>query len=212
MKIGVLALQGAFAEHVAALRAIGVEAVEVRLPAQVDEIDGLIIPGGESTTMRRLIERWGMREPILALAGRGAPLFGTCAGMIVLANEIEGGEAPILPLLDVTVQRNAFGRQLDSFETELAVPLLGDTPVHAVFIRAPIIDRVGPGVDVIAKLDDGRIVAVRERNIVATSFHPELAGETRFHRLIATMAAEHADPGEGTGRRHHPTRRTQQGR
>jgi 5'-phosphate synthase pdxT subunit len=212
MKIGVLALQGAFAEHVAALRAIGVEAVEVRLPEQLDDVDGLIIPGGESTTMRNLIRRWNMREPILALAERGAPLFGTCAGMIVLSKQIEGGEEPILPLLDVTVERNAFGRQLDSFETELSVPLLGDMPVHAVFIRAPVIESVGPDVDVIARLDDGRIVAVRERNIVATSFHPELAGETRFHRLIATMAAEHADPGEGTGRRPHPTRRTQQGR
>jgi 5'-phosphate synthase pdxT subunit len=212
MKIGVLALQGAFAEHVAALRAIGVEAVEVRLPEQLDDVDGLIIPGGESTTMRNLIRRWNMREPILALAERGAPLFGTCAGMIVLSRQIEGGEEPILPLLDVTVERNAFGRQLDSFETDLSVPLLGDTPVHAVFIRAPVIESVGPDVDVIARLDDGRIVAVRERNIVATSFHPELAGETRFHRLIATMAAEHADPGEGTGRRPHPTRRTQQGR
>ncbi|HEU0243842.1 MAG TPA: hypothetical protein VFQ75_08050, partial [Candidatus Limnocylindrales bacterium] len=120
-------------------------------------------------------------------------------------------EEPVLPLLDVTVARNAFGRQLDSFETELSVPLLGDTPVHAVFIRAPVIESVGPDVDVIARLEDGRIVAVRERNIVATSFHPELAGETRFHRLIATMAAEHADPGEGTGRRPHPTRRTRQG-
>jgi pyridoxal 5'-phosphate synthase pdxT subunit len=212
MKIGVLALQGAFAEHVAALRAIGVEAVEVRLPEQLDDVDGLIIPGGESTTMRNLIRRWNLREPILALADRGAPLFGTCAGMIVLSKQIEGGEEPVLPLLDVTVERNAFGRQLDSFETELTVPLLGDTPVHAVFIRAPVIESVGPEVDVIARLDDGRIVAVRERNIVATSFHPELAGETRFHRLIATMAAEHADPGEGTGRRPHPTRRTQQGR
>jgi len=212
MKIGVLALQGAFAEHVAALRAIGVEAVEVRLPEQLDDVDGLIIPGGESTTMRNLIRRWNMREPILALAERGAPVFGTCAGMIVLSRQIEGGEEPILPLLDVTVERNAFGRQLDSFETDLSVPLLGDTPVHAVFIRAPVIQSVGPDVDVIARLDDGRIVAVRERNIVATSFHPELAGETRFHRLIATMAAEHADPGEGTGRRPHPTRRTQQGR
>ena len=212
MKIGVLALQGAFAEHVAALRAIGVEAVEVRLPEQLDDVDGLIIPGGESTTMRNLIRRWNMREPILALAERGAPLFGTCAGMIVLSRQIEGGEEPILPLLDVTVERNAFGRQLDSFETDLSVPLLGDTPVHAVFIRAPVIESVGQDVDVIARLDDGRIVAVREKNIVATSFHPELAGETRFHRLIATMAAEHADPGEGTGRRPHPTRRTQQGR
>jgi pyridoxal 5'-phosphate synthase pdxT subunit len=211
MKIGVLALQGAFAEHVAVLRTIGVEAVEVRLPEHLGDVDGLILPGGESTTMRKLIERWGMRQPILDLAGRGAPLFGTCAGMIVLAREVEGGEEPILPLLDVTVERNAFGRQLDSFETELAVPLLGDTPVHAVFIRAPVIARLGNEVDVVARLDDGRIVAVRERNVIATSFHPELAGETRFHRLLATMAAEHADPGEGVGRRPYPTRRSQQG-
>jgi 5'-phosphate synthase pdxT subunit len=212
MRIGVLALQGAFAEHVAALRAIGVEAVEVRLPEHVDAVDGLVLPGGESTTMRRLIDRWGLRGPILDLAARGAPLFGTCAGLILLAREITGGEPPVLPLLDVTVQRNAFGRQLDSFETELDVPLLGAQPVHAVFIRAPVIERVGPDVDVIARLPDGRIVAVRERNILATSFHPELAGETRFHRLVAMMAAEHADPGEGVGRRPHPTRRSQQGR
>jgi 5'-phosphate synthase pdxT subunit len=212
MRIGVLALQGAFAEHVATLRAIGVEAVEVRLPEHLDDVGGLILPGGESTAMRRLIDRWGMRQPILDLAATGVPLFGTCAGMIVLAREIAGGEDPILPLLDVTVERNAFGRQLDSFETELVVPLLGDQPVHAVFIRAPVIGRVGPGVDVLARLPDGRIVAVRERNIIATSFHPELAGETRFHRLVAMMASEHADPGEGSGRRPHPTRRTQQGR
>ena len=212
MKIGVLALQGAFAEHVAALRAIGAEPVEVRLPEQLDDVDGLILPGGESTTMRKLILRWGLRQPILDLAERGAPIFGTCAGMIVLAHDIAGGEEPILPLLDVTVERNAFGRQLDSFETELDVPLLGSTPVHAVFIRAPVIERTGPGVEVMATLQDGRIVAVRERNVIATSFHPELAGETRFHRLVATMAAEHADPGEGVGRRPHPTRRTQQGR
>jgi 5'-phosphate synthase pdxT subunit len=127
--------------------------------------------------------------------------------MILLATEITGGEPPILPLLDVTVERNAFGRQLDSFETDLAVPVLGEKPVHGVFIRAPIIERTGPDVDILASLDDGRIVAVRERNVIATAFHPELAGETRFHRLVATMAAEHADPGEGSGRRHHPTRR-----
>jgi 5'-phosphate synthase pdxT subunit len=130
--------------------------------------------------------------------------------MIVVAKEIAGGEEPILPLLDVTVERNAFGRQLDSFETELPIPLLGDTPVHAVFIRAPVIERVGPGVDVLARLDDGRVVAVRERNVIAISFHPELAGETRFHRLVAMMAAEHADPGEGVGRRPHPVRRDRQ--
>lgn len=212
MKIGVLALQGAFREHLDTLRTIGVEGVRVREPADLADIAGLILPGGESTTMRQLIERWGLRDPIMDLAHSGAPIFGTCAGMIVLATEIAGGEAPILPLLDVTVERNAFGRQLDSFEAELAVPVLGDTPVHAVFIRAPIIERTGPGVDVLARLDDGRIVAVRERNIIATAFHPELAGETRFHRLVATMVSEHDDPGEGSGRRHHPTRRARQTR
>ena len=207
MRIGVLALQGAFREHLQTLESIGVEGVSVRLPADLEGVAGLILPGGESTTMRHLIGRWGLAEPILRLASGGAPLFGTCAGMIVLSREIVGGEPPILPLLDVTVARNAFGRQLDSFEAELPVPILGDRPVHAVFIRAPAIDHVGPDVDVLARLDDGRIVAVRERNVIATAFHPELAGETRFHRLLATMAAEHDDPGEGAGRRHHPTRR-----
>jgi 5'-phosphate synthase pdxT subunit len=182
--------------------------VPVRDERELAAVDGLILPGGESTTMRQLIERWGLRQPILDLAASGAPLFGTCAGMILLAREIAGGESPILPLLDVTVERNAFGRQLDSFEVDLAVPVLGDQPVHGVFIRAPVIERTGPDVDVLARLDDGRIVAVRERNVIATSFHPELAGETRFHRLVAAMASEHEDPGEGAGRRHHPTRRS----
>ena len=208
MRIGVLALQGAFREHLDTLRAIDVDGVRVREPADLDGVSGLILPGGESTTMGQLIERWGLRQPILDLAERGAPILGTCAGMIVLAREIGGGETPILPLLDVTVERNAFGRQLESFEADLLVPVLGDTPVHGVFIRAPIVERTGPNVDILARLDDGRIVAVRERNIIATSFHPELAGETRFHRLVATMAAEHDDPGEGSGRRPHPTRRT----
>jgi 5'-phosphate synthase pdxT subunit len=210
MRIGVLAVQGAFREHLDVLAAIGIQGVPVRLPGDLDGVSGLILPGGESTTMRHLIERWDLAEPILGLAHSGAPLFGTCAGMIVLANEIAGGEPPILPLLDVTVERNAFGRQLDSFEADLQVPVLGDRPVHAVFIRAPIVEDIGPDVDVLARLDDGRIVAVRERNIVATAFHPELAGETRFHRLVATMAAEHDDPGEGSGRRPHPTRRARQ--
>ncbi len=209
MKIGVLALQGAFREHLDTLAVIGAQGVRVREPADLDGVGGLILPGGESTTMRQLIERWGLAGPILRLAAAGAPVFGTCAGMIVLAREILGGEPPILPLLDVTVERNAFGRQLESFEAELSVPVLGDRPVHAVFIRAPTVERVGPGVDVLARLDDGRVVAVRERNIIATAFHPELAGETRFHRLLATMAAEYDDPGEGSGRRPHPTRRAQ---
>ena len=207
MKIGVLALQGAFREHLQTLEQIGVEGVPVRLPSDLEGVSGLILPGGESTTMRSLIDRWGLREPILELAAAGAPLFGTCAGMIVLAREIAGGDRPILPLLDVTVRRNAFGRQLDSWEGEVNVPVLGDQPVPGVFIRAPVVERAGPGVDVLATLGDGRIVAVRERNVVATAFHPELAGETRFHRLVATMASAHDDPGEGSGRRPHPVRR-----
>jgi 5'-phosphate synthase pdxT subunit len=209
VKIGVLALQGAFREHLDTLAAIDVEGVRVREPADLDGVSGLIIPGGESTTMRQLIDRWGLRQPILDLAQSGAPIFGTCAGMIVLARDIAGEEEPILPLLDVRVERNAFGRQLDSFEADLPVDVLGATPVHAVFIRAPVIERTGPDVDVLARLDDDRVVAVRERNVLATAFHPELAGETRFHRLVATMAAEHDDPGEGSGRRPHPTRRAQ---
>jgi 5'-phosphate synthase pdxT subunit len=208
MRIGVLALQGAFREHLQTLGAVGVEGIPVRLPADLDDVAGLILPGGESTTMRKLIDRWGLRQPILDLAAAGAPIFGTCAGMIVLAREIVGGEEPILPLLDVSVRRNAFGRQLDSFEADLPVPVLGDQPVHGVFIRAPIVERTGADVDVLARLEDGRIVAVRERNIIATAFHPELAGETRFHRLVATMANEHEHPGEGAGRRPHPTRRS----
>jgi 5'-phosphate synthase pdxT subunit len=208
VKIGVLALQGAFREHLQTLGAIGVEGVPVRLPADLDDVAGLILPGGESTTLRKLSDRWGLRQPMLDLAASGAPIFGTCAGMIVLAREIVGGDEPILPLLDVAVRRNAFGRQLDSFEADLSVPVLCDQPVHGVFIRAPIIERSGPDVDILARLDDGRIVADRERNNIATAFHPELAGETRFHRLVATMANEHEDPGEGAGRRPHPTRRS----
>jgi 5'-phosphate synthase pdxT subunit len=208
MRIGVLALQGAFREHLRTLATIGVEGDPLRQTRDLDDVSGLILPGGESTTMRQLIERWGVRQPILDLASSGAPLFGTCAGMIVLAREIAGGEPPILALLDVTVERNAFGRQLDSFETELTVPVLGDQPVHGVFIRAPVIERTGPDVDILARLDDGRIVAVRERNIVATAIQPEHAGETPFHSLVAAMASEHDDPGEGAGRRHHPTRRS----
>jgi 5'-phosphate synthase pdxT subunit len=207
VKIGVLALQGAFREHIDMLRQLGVESAGVRLPHDLQGVSGLIIPGGESTTMRKLIDRWGLREPILDLARQGAPIFGTCAGMIVLAKDIADGDEPVLALLDVSVRRNAFGRQLDSFESDIDVPMLGDAPVHGVFIRAPIVERVGTDVDVLARLDDGRPVAVRQRNVIATAFHPELAGETRFHRLVATMAAEHDDPAEGAGRRRHPTRR-----
>jgi 5'-phosphate synthase pdxT subunit len=207
LRIGVLAVQGAFAEHIAMLQQLGFDAVPVRLPKDLEGLSGLILPGGESTTMRKLIDRWKLREPILELAEKGAPIFGTCAGMILLSKEISDGDEPVLPLLDIAVKRNAFGRQLDSFEAELPVPVLGDTPVHAIFIRAPIVERVGPDVDVLAELEDGRVVAIRRGNVIATAFHPELAGETRFHSLIATMAAAFAEPGEGSGRRPHPVRR-----
>jgi len=207
MRIGVLSLQGAVAEHEAVLASVGVEAVQVRLPEHLGDLAGLILPGGESTTMRKLIERWGLRQPILELARRGAPILGTCAGMILLARHITDGDEPVLPLLDVSVRRNAFGRQLDSFEADVAVPVLGDSPVHGVFIRAPVVERVGDDVDVLARLEDGRIVAVRQRNVLATAFHPELAGDPRFHRLLTTMAGAYLEPAEGTGRRHHPIRR-----
>jgi len=173
MRIGVLALQGAFREHLDTLRAIGVEGVRVREPADLAGVSGLILPGGESTTMRQLIDRWGLHEPILELADRGAPIFGTCAGMIVLATEIAGGQPPILPLLDVTVERNAFGRQLDSFESELEVPILGRTPVHAVFIRAPIVDRVGPEVEVLAPAQLREAVASRAHETAARYSGPD---------------------------------------
>jgi len=207
MKIGVLALQGAFIEHVHVLRRIGVEAVEVRLPEHLAGVSGLILPGGESTTMRLLLDRWELREPILRFAHEGAPILGTCAGMILLAHRIVDGDEPVLPLVDIDVRRNAFGRQLESFEMDLLVPVLGDVPVHGVFIRAPIVERAGPDVDVLASLPDGRIVAVRQRNVIALAFHPELANEVRFHRLVTTMAEEWESPGEGTGRRRHPLRR-----
>jgi 5'-phosphate synthase pdxT subunit len=196
LRIGVLAMQGAFAEHIAILRQIGVDGVEVRLPDDLAGISALILPGGESTTMRKLIHTWGLREPIQRLIDAGLPVLGTCAGMILLARHILDGDAPVFPVLDVDVRRNAFGRQLDSFETDLRVPLLGERPVHAVFIRAPVVERVGSSVDVLARLEDGRVVAVRERGVLATAFHPELAGEPRFHRLLATMAAAHDESAE----------------
>jgi pyridoxal 5'-phosphate synthase pdxT subunit len=211
LRIGVLALQGAFAEHLDVLRRVGAEPVAVRLPAHVEGLSGLVLPGGESTTMRKLIERWGLRDPILDLARRGAPLLGTCAGMILLSSEIVDGDEPVLPLLDVAVRRNAFGRQLESFESELQVPMLGDAPVRGVFIRAPVVERVGEDVDVMARLDDGRVVAIRQRNVLATAFHPELAGELRFHRLLTTMAGVYAEPEDGSGRRPHPVRRGTRG-
>ena len=210
MRIGVLSVQGDFVEHMSMLGSVGVDPVPVRLPGDLAGLSGLVLPGGESTTIRKLVVRWGLRDPILDLAAQGAPILGTCAGMILLAARISDGDEPVLPLLDVTVKRNAFGRQLESFEADVSVPLLGDLPVHGVFIRAPIVEDVGADVDVLARLDDGRVVAVRQQNVLATAFHPELAGEPRFHRLLATMAGAYEEPGEGSGRRRHPTRRSGQ--
>ena len=186
-RIGVLALQGAVREHLEAIRDVGGEPVLVRLPADLDNLDALILPGGESTTMRRLIDRYGLREPILAMAKAGAPMLGTCAGMILMADRLADGEAPILGMLDVAVERNAYGRQLDSFEADLDVPALGDEPLHGVFIRAPVVSDVGPGVEVLARDHDGRPIAVRQGRVLATAFHPELTQDRRLHRMLVEL-------------------------
>ncbi|MCS7281788.1 MAG: pyridoxal 5'-phosphate synthase glutaminase subunit PdxT [Anaerolineae bacterium] len=186
MKIGVLALQGAFLEHEAMLRRLGVQTRQVRLPRDLEGLDGLIIPGGESTSIGYLAERRGLLEPLREFALSGRPVWGTCAGMILLAREIVDGipGQPVLGLMDITVRRNAFGRQVNSFETDLEVPTLGDPPFPAVFIRAPVIERVGPEVEVLARLEEGSPVAVRQGNLLATAFHPELTTDARFHRYF----------------------------
>ena len=194
-RIGVLALQGDVREHVHAVREVGAEPVEVRLPRDLAGLDALILPGGESTTMRTLIDRYGLRDPILALAHAGAPMFGTCAGMILLADRIAEGDEPVFRLLDVEVRRNAYGRQLDSFEAEVEMPLIGDQPLHGIFIRAPVVTTVGPGVEVLAVDPDGRPIAVRQGRVLATAFHPELTGDRRLHRLLVSMIGAKAVPG-----------------
>jgi 5'-phosphate synthase pdxT subunit len=186
-RVGILAVQGDVAEHAAALREVGAEPVEVRLPRDLAGVEALILPGGESTAMRRLIDAYGLTEPILGLAASGAPMWGTCAGMILLARRIADGDPPALGLLDIEVRRNAYGRQLDSFEADLDVPALGEEPLHAVFIRAPVVTEVGPGVEVLATDPMGRTVAVREGRLLATAFHPELTGDRRFHRELVEM-------------------------
>lgn len=187
--IGVLALQGDFREHLQMLRRVGVDCCEVRLPAEVEHVDGLIIPGGESTTIGKLLRRFDLLEPIRRRAQAGMPIYGTCAGAIVLSTEIldRATEQPALGLMAITVRRNAFGRQVDSFEADLMMPVLGEEPFHAVFIRAPIIERVGPDVEVLASLSDGTIVAVQQGNLLATSFHPELTEDSRVHRYFASL-------------------------
>jgi len=191
-RIGVLALQGAVREHVAAIRDVGAEPVEVRLPRDLVDVDALILPGGESTTMRRLLDTYGLREPVAALARAGAPLLGTCAGMILLAERSADAEDPVFGLLDLEVRRNGYGRQLDSFEADLDVPSLGDAPLHGIFIRAPMVTDVGPRAEVLARDPDGHPVAVRQGRVLATAFHPELTGDRRLHRLLVELVAEGA--------------------
>ena len=191
MKIGVLALQGGFAEHQAVLETLGVEVAQVRLPQHLAGLDGLIIPGGESTTIGRLAVDFDLMQP-LRLFGREHAIWGTCAGAIFLSKNA-GREQPLLGLMDITIARNAFGRQAESFEADLDVPALLqvdplDRPFHTVFIRAPLIESVGQGVEIFAQLEDGRIVAARQGHLLATSFHPELTGDNRFHRYFLELA------------------------
>ncbi len=187
MKIGVLALQGAFVEHEKLLHSLGAQAVEVRLPPHLDAIDALIIPGGESTTIGKLAVAFDLLEPLRAFAAQ-KPVWGTCAGLIMLAKDI-GRDQPLIGVMDIAVERNAFGRQVDSFEVDLDVSVLGPPPFHAVFIRAPRVTRVGAGVEVLARLEDGSIVAVRQGHWLATAFHPELTADDRFHRYFLQEVA-----------------------
>ena len=190
MKIGVLAVQGDFAEHIASLRKVGVEAQEVRLPHQIEGLDGLIIPGGESTTLSRLMSIYGLREPVERLCREGKGLWGTCAGMIMMAREITEEDPEPLGLMDIGVQRNSFGRQIDSFEQDLEVDAFDGGPFHGIFIRAPGVIRVGAGVEVLASLPDGQPVAMRQGKMLASSFHPELTKDTRFHQLFLDIASD----------------------
>ena len=187
--VGVLALQGAFREHVAAVTRLGATAREVRQLKDIDGIDALIIPGGESTPIGKLLNEWNMLEPLRQRILDGMPVYGSCAGLILLCRDIENSDQPRLGVLDATVRRNAFGRQVDSFETNLSIPEIGADPLPAVFIRAPVITGVGAGVKVLAEVD-GQAVAVRQNNILATSFHPELTPDTRMHSYFLSFCGK----------------------
>src|SRR5437588_12676916 len=185
--VGVLALQGDFVEHASALRRLGVGMREVRLPADLAGLDALIVPGGESTTISRLLESFGLLEPVRAFA-QGRPVWGTCAGAIVMARIATDLDRPTLDLMDIEVRRNAFGRQVDSFETDLEIEGLDGAPFHAVFIRAPVIESVGEGVEVLARLEDDRVVAARQGHLLVTAFHPELTEDSRLHAYFLSLA------------------------
>jgi 5'-phosphate synthase pdxT subunit len=185
MKIGVLASQGAFAEHISALNQLGVEAVTVRLPGELAGLDGLVIPGGESTSISKLMLGDKIKDNLLDLINKGMPVFGTCAGMILLADDVsDGNQVKSLGVMHIKVKRNAFGRQVDSFETELSIPVLGEIPFPGVFIRAPLIESSNSGVEILARLDNGSGVAARQEKLLVSAFHPELTDDLRFHRYF----------------------------
>jgi len=191
VKIGVLALQGAFIEHIQVLQQLDVEASPVRLSMELERLDGLIIPGGESTTMSRLMLDLHLMQPIRNLAEAGFPIMGTCAGMILLAKAVPGFPLQTLGLMDITVRRNAFGSQIDSFETDLEIPVLGKQPFHAVFIRAPIIEKANSTVEILGKLSNGTTVAARQGKLIAAAFHPELTADLRFHKYFLDVVGLH---------------------
>ena len=192
MQVGVLALQGDFREHIAVLRSLGADVIPVRRAEDLEKVAGLVIPGGESSVMDKLSRLFDLAEPLKAAIASGLPVYGTCAGLIMLSNTvldaIDGQQS--LGGLDIEVRRNAFGSQTSSFEVDLDIPAVGDVPMHAVFIRAPVVERIGPGVSVVAALDDGRVVAVEQGNLLGTSFHPEMTGDTRFHQYFLDRMAK----------------------
>jgi len=187
--VGVLALQGDFREHIAVLQSLGAEVRPVRRPEELAQVAGLVIPGGESSVMDKLSRMFGLAEPLKGAIRSGLPVYGTCAGLIMLADRVLDAIAGQQSLggLDISVRRNAFGSQRDSFETDLQIPALGQHPMHAVFIRAPVVEHLGEGVTALATLDDGRVVAVEQGNLLGTSFHPEMTGDTRFHEHFLNM-------------------------
>lgn len=193
-QVGVLALQGDFREHAAVLRGLGADVVAVRRPEELADVDGIVLPGGESSVQDKLSRTFGMAEPLKQAIAGGLPVYGTCAGLILLADSILDGIAGQQTLggLDVVVRRNAFGSQLDSFETDIDIPELGEEPMHAVFIRAPIVESVGTKATAIASLSDGRVVAVEQGNLLGTSFHPEMTGDIRFHAYFLEKVRAHA--------------------
>jgi len=191
MKIGVLALQGAFIEHISVMQQLGVEALPICLPNQLAGLDGLIIPGGESTAILQLMKSFSLIQPLRELAKAGLPILGTCAGMICLAKKVSNHDMETLAVVDMVVNRNAFGRQIDSFETALPIPVLGDKPFPAIFIRAPFIEEADAKVEILARLPGGVAVACKQEKVIATAFHPELSDDLRFHRYFLRIVASH---------------------